>query len=145
MRQWTKEQKDQFVKTYRSLEGPDKDYLSSLAIGSRSRVPLEMKSEAYAHLLTLPEDHEYSEWRTQGNGNFAVEAVSQHALDLMNSDPLQATAWLASLPEGPVRMMVQGNLALNWQNYDPKAVENWLSSLPADNQTEIKKFMKSNK
>lgn len=56
-----------------------------------------------------------------------------------------ATAWLASLPEGPVRMMVQGNLALNWQNYDPKAVENWLSSLPADNQTEIKKFMKSNK
>jgi len=145
MRQWTKEQKDQFVETYRSLEGPDKDYLSSLAIGSRSRVPLEMKSEAYAHLLTLPEDHEYSEWRTQDTGNFAVEAVSQHALDLMNSDPLQATAWLASLPEGPVRMMAQGKLALNWQNYDPKAVENWLSSLPADNQTEIKEFMKSNK
>ncbi|MEJ6579035.1 MAG: hypothetical protein QNL33_06095 [Akkermansiaceae bacterium] len=61
----------------------------------------------------------------------------------METDPAQATRWLARLPEGPIRLMAQKNLAVNWQNYEPEAVKKWVSSLPAHEQTEVNNFLKS--
>lgn|GEM_PF-1767219 len=142
IRNWNAEQKEDLISTYHELEGADKDYLASLAVTQNSGIPTDLRSEALKHLLTLPESSEFSDWKGQ-DGRQAVEAVSQNALTLMQSDPAKATTWLAELPEGPIRLQARKNLAVNWRNYEPEAVKKWLSSLPAAEQTEITSFLKS--
>ena len=143
IRNWDMEQKEELISTYHELEGTDKDYLASLAIKQNSGIPADLRSEALKHLLTLPESSEFSDWKGGQDDGIAVEAVSRNALDLMQSDPVKATTWLAELPEGPIRLQARKNLAVNWRNYEPEAVKKWLSSLPATEQTEITRFLKS--
>lgn len=142
MRQWTSEQKNELLETYRSLEGENKSYLASLTIGRSTQVPLELRSEALAHLLTLPNDHEHSQWRKDGDRS-AIDIVSRNAYELLNKDPVEATSWVTGLPEGSIRSYAQKNLALNWSNYDPRAAQHWISTLPENEQSEINTFMKS--
>ncbi|YCM42843.1 hypothetical protein V2O64_16160 [Verrucomicrobiaceae bacterium 227] len=139
---WDPGQKEELVATYHELTGGDKDYLSSLLIDPNSGVSTNLRSEALEHLLTLPEDSEFSSWKGP-NGDKAAQAASLNALNLMQIDPAQATRWLAELPEGPVRLMARKNLAVNWRNYEPEAVKKWVSTLPANEQTEINNFLKS--
>ena len=142
IRNWNAGQKEELVATFHDLTGGDKDYLSTLLVNSNSGVSTDLRSDALKHLLTLPEDSEFSDWKGP-NGDKAVQAVSQNALNLMQTDPAQATRWLAELPEGPVRSMAQKNLAVNWRNYEPEAVDRWISTLPAPEQAEVKKFLKT--
>ena len=53
----------------------------------------------------------------------------------MNADSGKATSWLSKLPESPLRLQAQKNLAYNWRNYEPEAAQEWVDSLPAQRES----------
>jgi len=135
---WNSKQKQELANSFSTLEGSKKDHLAAFLAPRDNGFPLETRGEAIEHLLNSPETLE--NWNR--NSRVANNSVSGHALALMHADSSKATSWLAKLPESPVRLQAQKNLAYNWHNYEPEAARQWVDSLPATERAEINKFLK---
>ena len=68
-----------------------------------------------------------------GNEKFEItRAASEYTVRLAANDPVAASEWVGSLPDGPSRQWAAKNLATHWNQYDPGAVTGWMKTLPPE-------------
>ncbi|MDB4273032.1 hypothetical protein N9873_02260 [Akkermansiaceae bacterium] len=131
------------LQAFQEMAGEEKARMAGFVSTAGSSVDQSFKGEAIKYLLENPEKQENAGWG-EGRRDGGVNLASQHALNLMKTDPAGASTWLNSLPESNERLWAKKNFASNWQNYDPDAVQNWVASQPANERTEIESFLKEN-
>ena len=139
---WNQKQKDELSTSFQSLDGSDKNRMAAFLASKGNELPLDLRGEAIEHLMNAPDLSDIPNWSKNKN-SAAHRAVSGHVIQLMKTDTTKATTWLTTLPDGPIRLQAQKNLAYNWRNYDPEATQQWVESLPAAERTEIESFLKS--
>ena len=137
------EEQARLGQAFQNLEGEEKTRLASFAATARYAIDKSLKGDAIKYVLENPEAQKATNWDND-NQSQATKQASQHALDLMKTDPARASAWVNSLPEGNTRLWAKKNLASNWNNYDPVGVQKWLNSQPANEQQAIETFLKKN-
>jgi hypothetical protein len=76
--------------------------------------------------------------KSPNNSLNPVSVSSLHAVNLVLDDPVAATGWVNTLPDGEAKTWACKNMASNWNNHDPKAVSDWLKTLPAGTREEVK-------
>lgn len=141
MRNWTREQKEELMNSYHKLEGEPKTQAATFLAKQNRGFSPELRGDAIVHLLTNADTQNIKGWNQENSREAGME-TSQHAVDLMTTDPGQATAWVASLPDSPTRLLAKQNLALNWGNYDPEAAQKWIATQPVAEREAITKFLK---
>ena len=57
-------------------------------------------------------------------------SVQELVMQWVRQDPMQAIAWVDSMPAGTQREVAYRNLGHNWTRIDPEGAETWLRSLP---------------
>ncbi len=68
----------------------------------------------------------------EADGNYKFEitgAASKYTVRLAENDPVAASVWVGSLPDGLSRQWAVKNLAAHWSQYDPGAVSGWIKTL----------------
>ncbi|MCW1922110.1 hypothetical protein OKA05_06065 [Luteolibacter arcticus] len=70
-------------------------------------------------------------------------SICELASDWGNRDPLAASRWVATLPEGSARVWAAKNLAARWAEYEPAAARLWVSTLPVGDRFEVVDYLDS--
>lgn len=70
-----------------------------------------------------------------------VVASSTHAVRLATTDPIAATEWITTLPEGNARLWAAKNVAAHWIQSDPKGTNAWLKTLPPETRQQVTEYL----
>ncbi|RYD23313.1 MAG: hypothetical protein EOP88_04690 [Verrucomicrobiaceae bacterium] len=134
LNKWGEEDIGKLRKGFQNLPDDGKLAIARLAAqaGRHMSISPAFAGDAIRYLVEHPPEN------NPGNQVDPVSASSIHAVNLMQDDPVAATAWVNSLPEGKARTWAYKNMASNWNQHDPKAVREWLKTLPADTRQAVK-------
>jgi len=141
LREWKPEEKARLGEAFGDLEGDEKARFAGFAASARYVVGPALKGEAIRYLIENSESREAAGW-TGYYANASIEKSSEHAIDLMASDPAAARSWVDSLPPSEERLCAVRNLVTNWRNFDPAAAQRWLASQPAADRVAIEALPK---
>lgn len=140
LRNWDKEKLAELTSQFQTMTDAQKRNVAQVLAGDDNGIAPELQGDAIRYLVANP---------TQpGKGQPArrteepTHLASDHAVQLVQKDPIAATAWVQTLPSGEAKLWAQKNLAANWAQYDPEAVQQWVKSLPAADRTQVEDFMK---
>jgi len=70
-------------------------------------------------------------------------SASAYTVNLAMENPVKASEWVGSLPEGNTREWAAKNLAKYWNQYDPTAVSGWMKSLPGKEREQVQAYLKT--
>ncbi|MFT6864040.1 MAG: hypothetical protein ACJAVK_002602 [Akkermansiaceae bacterium] len=136
-------EQDSFHQRFEDAAPEVKTHLAEIAAANHNVVPSRFLGEALEHLLLSPGQPTPDQWPS-GFGDFGPShIVAKHAINLLESDPRDAQAWLNKLPEGKIRQEAMQNAALHWSNFDPKASEAWVQSMREAERKSVSEFVKS--
>ncbi|MFT3991822.1 MAG: hypothetical protein QM680_10485 [Luteolibacter sp.] len=74
-----------------------------------------------------------------------VRIGASYAVKLAVDDPVAATNWVSSLPEGDAKLWAYKNVASNWRQYDPQAVDSWVQTLPPAVKSQVSGYLAEKK
>jgi len=80
----------------------------------------------------------------QPNEQFQLSrSASTYSVNLATENPVAASEWVGSLPEGNTREWAAKNLAKYWNQYDPTAVSGWMKSLPGKEREQVRTYLET--
>ncbi len=141
---WDSGKLAEFSKQFATMPADRKDQIASMLLDAGYDSDLGLKGELIRHVAT----QEKARLGGAGNNDRAgssyrhISLASNHVVQWAQSDPVAASRWVRTLPEGDTKRWAQKNLASNWALYDPEAANTWVKSLPVDAGQEVLLFMK---
>jgi len=143
MRRWTESEKKDFYKRFETADPVIKTKLAEIAARTFDSAPSEFLGPSLIHLLTKTELKDPEIWTRKFGDNGPSPIAAKHAINLLETDPQEAQAWLDELPEGTIRNDATNNMALHWVKYDPTATDQWVASMPEEQRKSVSKFVNS--
>lgn len=133
-----REQIAELGRQFHHMSDAQKGTVAELLADHYQRLPQTFADESVRYQVSQPALNPES-------SNKSIGLASLYAVSMVREDPVEAGAWVQSLPAGEAQLWAQKNVAANWTQYDPAAANQWVKSLPAAARGEVQKFMSQGK
>ena len=136
LNQWKPQQIAQLVERFDTLSVEKRNSIAAVMSGSEGRAlmnyPVDLSSKAIHHILSQPGGGEGQ----KGISKLMTRKASELAVKWGEKNPVNASRWIDSLPDGEAKKWARKNLAATWRQLDPQAAQKWIETLPKGNTTE---------
>lgn len=139
---WDEGQLAEFSKKFESLPSEEKDAVAQiLTQNSPYRMETVPQRSALEYLISSHEPQADDDRAAQRTWETIQSTTVRYAVQWSMNDPIAASEWTNSLPDGSAKLVTQKNLAATWIKYDDAAARQWINSLPADVRVEVNEFV----